>query len=87
VDEADHRVLSAGSKYLVTEMVCWAAGGAQKYTGRRMRDTHQHLLITAAEWQVSLDDLQQSLDKLRVPQAEPAELKAIVAGTRNDIVV
>jgi hypothetical protein len=34
VDEAHHRVPPAGFKYLVTEMVCWATGGPQKYTGR-----------------------------------------------------
>ena len=34
VDEAHHRVPPAGFKYLVTEMLCWAAGGPQKYTGR-----------------------------------------------------
>ena len=36
VDEAHHRVPPAGFKYLVTEMVCWATGGPQKYTGRSM---------------------------------------------------
>jgi hemoglobin len=35
VDEAHHRVPPPGFKYLVTEMVCWATGGPQKYkTGR-----------------------------------------------------
>jgi hemoglobin len=87
VDEAHHRVSSAGFKYLVTEMVCWAAGGPQKYTGRTMRDSHQALMITAGEWQAFLDDLQQTLDKFRVPPAEQAELKAIVDSTRADIVV
>jgi hemoglobin len=29
VDEAHHRVPPAGFKYLVTEMVCWAADGPQ----------------------------------------------------------
>lgn len=87
VDEAHHRVSAAGFKYLVTEQVCWAAGGPQQYTGRSMRDTHQNLLITAAEWDAFLDDLQQTLDKFGVPQAEQAELKAIVASTRADIVV
>ena len=28
VDEAHHRVSAAGFKFYVTEMVCWAAGGA-----------------------------------------------------------
>jgi truncated hemoglobin YjbI len=51
VDEAHHRVSPAGFKYLVTEMVCWATGGPQKYTGRSMKESHQHLMITAAEWE------------------------------------
>ena len=87
VDEAHHRVSPAGFKYLVTEMVCWAAGGPQKYTGRSMKEMHQHLMITATEWEAFLDDLQQSLDKFAVPQAEQAEIKAIVASTRADIVI
>jgi len=87
VDEAHHRVSAAGFKYLVTEMVCGAAGGPQKYTGRTMRDSHQALMITAGEWQAFLDDFQQALDKFGVPQAEQAELKAIVDSTRADIVV
>ena len=87
VDEAHHRVSPAGFKYLVTEMVCWATGGPQKYTGRSMKETHQHLMITAAEWEAFLDDLQLTLDKFVVPQAEQAEVKAIVDSTRADIVI
>ena len=87
VDEAHHRVPPAGFKYLVTEMVCWATGGPQKYTGRSMKESHQHLMITAAEWEAFLDDLQQTLDKFAVPQGEQAEIKAIIASTRADIVV
>ena len=87
VDEAHHRVPPAGFKYLVTEMVCWATGGPQKYTGRSMKDSHKHLMITEAEWEAFLDDLQQSLDKFAVPQAEQAEIKAIIDSTRADIVV
>jgi hemoglobin len=87
VDEAHHRVTPAGFKYLVTEMVCWAADGPQKYTGRSMLDSHRDLMITASEWEAFLDDLQQTLEKFGVPQAEQAELKAIVASTRADIVV
>ena len=34
-----------------------------------------------------MDDLQQTLDKFNVPQAEQAELVAIVESTREDIVV
>ncbi|MCU1335902.1 MAG: hemoglobin [Bryobacterales bacterium] len=87
VDEAHHRVPPAGFKYLVTEMVCWASGGPQKYTGRSMADSHANLKITGQEWEAFRDDLQQTLDKFAVPGDEQAELKAIVNSTRSDIVV
>ena len=87
VDEAHHRVSPAGFKYYVTEMVCGATGGPQKYTGRTMKDSHQALMITAAEWLAFLDDFQQTMDKFGVPQSEQEELKAIVDSTRADIVV
>jgi hemoglobin len=87
VDEAHHRVTPAGFKYLVTEMLCWAAGGPQSYSGRAMDESHRHLLITAEEWQVFMDDLQQTLDKFAVPNAEQEEIKALVEGTRSAIVV
>ncbi len=87
VDEAHHRVPPAGFKYLVTEMVCWATGGPQKYTGKSMADSHAHLKITSQEWEAFLDDFQKTLDKFRVPTEEQAELKGIVNSTRSDIVV
>ncbi len=87
VDEAHHRVAPAGFKYLVTEMVCWAAGGPQKYTGRSMYESHKEMKITAGEWEAFMDDLRQTLDKFGVPAPEQAELKAIVESTRTDIVV
>jgi hemoglobin len=87
VDEAHHRFPPAGFKYLVTEMVCWASGGPQQYTGRSMRESHQQLKITAAEWEAFLDDFRQTLNKFAVPEAEQAELNAIVASTRGDIVI
>jgi len=86
VDEAHHRVPPAGFKYLVTEMVRWATGGQQKYTGRSMTDSHVHLKINGAEWEAFLDDFQQTLDKFARPAEEQAELKALVDNTRSDIV-
>jgi hemoglobin len=87
VDEAHHRVSAAGFKFLVTEMVCQAAGGPQIYSGRPMGDSHRHLMITPGEWECFLDDVQQALDKFGVPQPEQDELKAIVESTREAIVV
>jgi hemoglobin len=87
VDEAHHRVSPAGFKYFVTEMVCWAAGGPQQYSGRSMGDSHRHLMITEEEWQAFMDDFQQTLDRFEVPQQEQEELKAIVESTKEAIVV
>ena len=87
VDEAHHKIPPAGFKYLATEMVCWASGGPQKYTGRSMADSHRHLNITPHEWDAFMDDFQQTLDKFKVPAAEQAELQAIVQSTYGDIVI
>ena len=87
VDEAHHRVSPPGFKYLVTEMVCWATGGPQTYSGRSMGDSHRHLMITEQEWQAFMDDLQQTLDKFGVPGPEQQEVKAIVESTKEAIVV
>jgi hemoglobin len=87
VDEAHHKVPPAGFKYLATEMVCWASGGPQTYTGRSMADSHRHLNITPQEWEAFMDDFEQTLDKFKVPAAEQAELRAIVQSTYGDIVI
>ena len=87
VDEAHHRVSPQGFKYYVTEMLCWAAGGPQTYSGRTMGDTHRHLMITDKEWEAFMEDLQQSLDKFAVPQPEQDEVIAIVESTKEAIVV
>ena len=86
VDEAHHRVSRAGFKYLVTEMVCWAAGGPQRYTGRSMLDSHAHLGITEDEWRVFMGELRACLDGFAVPATEQEELMRIVESTKPDIV-
>jgi len=87
VDEAHHRVLPPGFKYLVTEMLAEAAGGPQHYTGRAMAESHRELQITPEEWRAFMEDLDATLDKFDVPQQERSEVIAIVESTRNDIVV
>jgi hemoglobin len=87
VDEAHHRVPKAGFKYLVTEMVCMATGGPQRYTGKSMKDSHDHLKITPAEWDVFAGHFKAVLDQFKVPAAEQKELFEIVGTTRADIVM
>ena len=87
VDEAHHRVSPAGFKFLVTEMVGWAAGGPQQYSGRPMGDSHRYLMISEDEWCAFMDDVRQTFDKFAVPQPEQDELKAIIESTKEAIVV
>ena len=87
VNEAHHRVLPPGFKYLVTEMVGEATGGPQRYTGRTMEESHRDMLITGDEWAAFIDDLNQTLDGFEVPQQERSELLAIVESLRDAIVV
>ena len=86
VDEAHHEVAPAGFKYLVTEQVCEATGGPQRYIGRSMRDSHADLEITEEEWSAFIDDFQQTLDQFNVPQVEQKVLFTIVESTKGDIV-
>jgi hemoglobin len=86
VDAAHHRVSPQGFKYYVTEMLCWAAGGPQTYSGRSMFDSHLELRITADEWDAFMDDLDQTLTKFAVPEPERGEVVAIVESTKSDIV-
>ena len=87
VDDAHHKVPPAGFKYLVTEMLCWAAGGPQSYTGRDMESSHRHLKISSVEWDAFMDDLAQTLDKFTVPATERAEIVTLVQSTHGSIVV
>jgi hemoglobin len=86
ISEARARVPKAGLKFHVTTLVCEVSGGPCKYTGRAMKESHQHLNITEAEWDAMVVDFKATLDKFKVPQREQQELITIVGSTRNDIV-
>ena len=59
-------------KYLVTEMLCPAAGGLETHTGLDMASVHRHLKIRAGEWDAFMANLDHKLDKFNVPVAERA---------------
>ena len=60
---------------------------AIKYTGKSMHDSHVHLDITEAEWQVFMQDLRDCFAKFKIPAQEQGELVAIVESTKKDIVL
>jgi hemoglobin len=86
IKEARTRVPKAGLKFHVTTLVCEASGGPCKYTGRTMKESHERLNITQAEWDAMAADFKATLNTFKVPQREQQELITIVGSTRNDIV-
>jgi len=73
-------------KYLATELTCMAVGGPQKYTGRPLKDVHEHLNISEREWEAMVADFKVTLNKFNVPDKEQQELLEIVGSVKGDIV-
>ena len=86
INEARKRVPKAGLKFHVTALVCAATGGKCAYTGRPMKESHEKLNISQAEWDAMVTDFKATLDKFKVPRREQQELITIVDSTKNDIV-
>ena len=86
IKEARARVPKAGLKFHVTTLVCEVSGGPCKYAGRTMKESHERLNITPAEWDAMVADFKITLNKFHVPQREQQELITIVGSTKNDIV-
>ncbi len=86
INEARARVPKAGLKFHVTALMCQVTGGPCKYSGRSMKDAHDHLGINEAQWQAMVADFRTTLDKFKVPAMEQEELIAIVESTKADIV-
>jgi hemoglobin len=70
----------------LVEFIRTATGGPLKYTGRDMKNAHQGMKITGAEFDAAAVHLIAALKKFNVPQAEIDELVAIVGTTKKDIV-
>ena len=73
-------------RQLVVEQLCEAAGGPCYYTGRSMKEVHQGLKISAADWDVAVKHLMATFDKFKVPAKEREELVGAIGGLRADIV-
>ena len=87
VDEAHHRVSRPKFKDFATEMVCWAAGGPQTYSGHPIGNSYRHLMTTDQERVAFMDGLQKALYRFEVPRPEQDELKTIVENTKGSIVL
>jgi hemoglobin len=73
-------------KQMLVDQICQATGGPCTYEGRDMRETHTGMGVTAGEFDALVEDLVATLDQFSVPQAEEAELLALLGPLRDDIV-
>jgi len=73
-------------RQLVVEQLCEATGGPCFYTGRSMKEVHQGLKISQADWELAVKHLNETFDKFKVPAKERGELLGAVGGLQADIV-
>ena len=64
-----------------------ATGGPVRYDGKPIRNTHENLQITRAEFNATIGDLKATLDSLGVNPETQKELLAIMESTRPQIVL
>lgn len=87
IEEAHKRYPKAAYKFNATALACMVMGGPQKYTGRSLKDAHQHLKVNEREWQELFKIFRDSMESFKVPEKEQAEILGIIESTRGDIVV
>src|SRR5262249_17415507 len=81
----DDDKVAALKKGLVT-FISAANKGPLKYTGKSMKEVHKGMEITDAQFDAAVDDLLKALEKNEVKEDDIKALRALVEGTRKDIV-
>jgi hemoglobin len=71
---------------LLVEQICAGSGGPCTYTGRSMKEAHRGMGVGGADFGALVQDLQKSMNKLKVPAREQGELLAILGPMKKDIV-
>ena len=80
-DESKKRV-----RQHVIDFLCNATGGPCLYLGQDMKTAHKGLHITDAEWNTSAQHLVDTLNKLKVPQAQQDAVMGAIGALKGDIV-
>ena len=71
---------------LFAEQMCDITGGGCKYTGRPMTTTHDGLHINESQFNAIVEDLQDAMNRQRIPIELQNELIAKLAPMRTDII-
>lgn len=67
-------------------MLCDATGGECGYAGKPMGEAHKGLRVTEPQWNAFVSDLKAALDSTGVGEAEQADLIALLAPLKDEIV-
>ncbi len=76
----------AREKQLLIDYLAASAGGPLYYTGRDMRISHVGMQISESDWNAFLGHAVDTMAALSVPQAEQADIAAMVGALKDDIV-
>lgn len=85
--EAHQRYPKAAYKFHATALACMATGGPCRYVGRTVKDAHQRLEVTEAEWARLIVIFRESMTGFKVPAREQEEIVAILEAAKGDVVV
>jgi hemoglobin len=70
----------------LVNQICQGSGGPCKYTGKDMKTAHKGMGITAADFDVLVEDLTGALNKFKVGKKEQSDLLALLGPLKKDIV-
>jgi hemoglobin len=73
-------------KQKLVDFICVGTGGPCNYRGRDMKDAHAGMGVRGRDFNALVQDLGKTLKKFKVPHREQAELVAILAPMKKDIV-
>ncbi len=71
---------------LLVDFFCAAFGGPVFYAGPDMKSSHQGLGITEEEWDIMMDYMAATADRLGLGEREKAEVLAAAENLKSDIV-
>lgn len=74
------------TKAMLTDLICQAAGGPCKYTGRPVKDIHRGMDISDAEFDDMMSDMTKTLDKFKLPPRERTDVMNLLMSMRGDVV-
>jgi hemoglobin len=71
---------------LLIEQICNLTGGGCTYTGRTMPSSHEGMKITESQFNAIVEDLQDAMNRQRIPIELQNELIATLAPLREGII-